>query len=35
MKMLLIHSDYLEFEAKEKTKIAEETENLKVSWMSV
>lgn len=29
MKMLLIHSDYLEFEAKEKTKIAEETENLK------
>ncbi len=29
MKMLLIHSDYLEFEAKQKTKIAEETENLK------
>ncbi|ACV23986.1 threonyl-tRNA synthetase [Methanocaldococcus fervens AG86] len=27
--MLLIHSDYLEFEAKQKTKIAEETENLK------
>ncbi|ADG14092.1 threonyl-tRNA synthetase [Methanocaldococcus infernus ME] len=29
MRMLLIHSDYLEFEAKEKTKIAEDTENLK------
>ena len=29
MRMLLIHSDYLEFEAKQKTKIAEETENLK------
>ncbi|XRO76637.1 threonine--tRNA ligase [Methanocaldococcus sp. 10A] len=29
MKMLLIHSDYLEFEAKQKTKIAEETKNLK------
>ncbi|WP_456374832.1 threonine--tRNA ligase [Methanocaldococcus sp.] len=29
MKMLLIHSDYLEFEAKQKTKIAEDTKNLK------
>ncbi|ENN96614.1 threonyl-tRNA ligase [Methanocaldococcus villosus KIN24-T80] len=29
MKMLLIHADYLEFEAKEKTKIAEETDILK------
>ncbi|WP_423791950.1 threonine--tRNA ligase [Methanocaldococcus indicus] len=29
MKMLLIHADYLEFEAKQKTKIAEETDNLK------
>ncbi len=28
MKMLLIHADYLEFEAKEKTKIAEETDIL-------
>lgn len=27
--MLLIHADYLEFEAKQKTKIAEETDNLK------
>ncbi|WP_457611892.1 threonine--tRNA ligase [Methanocaldococcus sp.] len=29
MRMLLIHSDYLEFEAKEKTKIAEDTEILR------
>lgn len=28
MKTLLIHSDYLEFEAKKKTKIAEDTEVL-------
>ncbi|EHP84752.1 threonine--tRNA ligase [Methanotorris formicicus] len=28
MRMLLIHSDYLEFEAKDKTKIAEETDVL-------
>ena len=29
MKILLIHSDYLEFEAKQKTKIAEDTDVLK------